>query len=156
MTTGLVYDPIFLQHVNPEGHPERVERLAAISDRLQKSGLQSVLSPIPARQALPEELGLVHTASYVDNILKLTGRSGYLDSDTYVSPQSVTAALMAAGGAVALAEAVWRGELRNGIALLRPPGHHAEANRAMGFCLFNNVAVAAAGMGQAGAARVGN
>ena len=154
MSTGLVYDPIFLQHVNPQGHPERVERLSAIQERLEKSGLLPQLTPVLALAADPDILTLVHEAGYVDGMLKLAGRDGYLDSDTYISEQSIAAARVAAGGTVALAEAVWKGTLRNGLALPRPPGHHAEADRAMGFCLFNNIALAAAALRKAGAARV--
>jgi acetoin utilization deacetylase AcuC-like enzyme len=146
MPTGFVYDPISLRHENPPGHPERVERLKAAHAALESSGLLAQLTPVSAEA--------VSEADHVDAICALVGEAGYLDSDTYYSPESVKAALKAAGGTVALAEKVFRGELQNGFALVRPPGHHAEAGRAMGFCLFNNIAVAAAAVREAGARRV--
>ncbi len=151
---GVVSDPIFLDHRNPPGHPERVERLTAIRQGLEARGLLGRMTPVAARPATPEELVAVHTPEHVARIASLAGRELDLDPDTYVSPGSATAAHAAAGGSVDLARAVWRGDLDGGFALVRPPGHHAEADRAMGFCLFNNVAVAAAAVREAGAERV--
>ncbi len=154
MPSGLVYDPIFLQHLNPQGHPERVQRLEAICRNLADSGDWDRLQAVTPADAEHDLLELVHEPAYVDALDKVSGQDGYLDADTYLSPESVHAAYRAAGSAAALARQVYDGSLRNGIALLRPPGHHAEAGRAMGFCLLNNVAVAAADLIRAGAKRV--
>src|SRR5262249_34272277 len=101
-----------------------------------------------------EQLGRVHDQEYLRLIESTTGRSFKLDADTYTSPESHEIALLAAGAAVEGVERVMAGSHRAAMALVRPPGHHAERNRAMGFCLYNNVAVAAAHARAAGAARV--
>src|SRR6185369_14897419 len=98
-------------------------------------------------------LEAVHAPAYLDALEKLRGVRGMLDPDTYLAPKSVDAAIRAAGGSAALGEALARGE-RRGVALVRPPGHHAESDHAMGFCLLNNVAVAAEAARRAGARRV--
>jgi acetoin utilization deacetylase AcuC-like enzyme len=144
VSTGLVFDERFLRHAAPYAHPENPRRLEAIQSRLEREGLFARCVPVPARPASREELRRVHTAAHLEAI-SLTAGGGFrqLDPDTYASPDSAEAALLAAGGLVDLAAAVAAGRLENGFALLRPPGHHAEADRAMGFCLFNNVAIAA-------------
>lgn len=154
-STGLVYDERFLLHRAPYDHPEHPGRLAAIWNRLEADGLAARCRRIPAREATHEELLTTHTAAHVDRI-EATARREYaqLDPDTYTSQASAEAARLAAGGLVALTGEVVSGALSNGFALLRPPGHHAEADRAMGFCLFNNVAVAAQVARRAGSARV--
>lgn len=154
MCVGLAFDPIFLEHRNPPGHPERVERLTAIRRELDRQGLGHRCEAFPGTRATPEVLARVHSLAYIEALDKLAGKSGYLDADTYVSPCSIEAAYTAAGTAAALAEAVWRGNLAAGMALLRPPGHHAEADRGMGFCLCNNIAVAAAALRASGADRI--
>jgi acetoin utilization deacetylase AcuC-like enzyme len=100
-----------------------------------------VLSP---RDATNDELGRVHEPRYVEELSRIAGRRGYLDADTYYAPASYAAALRAAGGSVAMVDALLAGQTTYGVALVRPPGHHARPGTAMGFCLLNNVAVAAA------------
>ncbi len=144
LETGILLDRRFRAHEAPYEHPERPDRLAAIESRLERDGLAARCRRIPAREATRDELLAVHTPRLVLEIDATAGRPyTSLDPDTYASPGSALAARLAAGGLVDLTLGVLRGELRNGLALLRPPGHHAEADRAMGFCLFNNVAVAA-------------
>ncbi len=144
MTTGYVYHPIFLEHDLP-GHPENAGRLARIMTTLQQSGVLERLVSVAARPATEEELRRVHTAGHIETVRRVAERGGgYLDPDTYVHARSYDAACMAAGGLLAAVEALLDGRIANGFAFLRPPGHHALAERGMGFCLFNNVAVAAA------------
>jgi acetoin utilization deacetylase AcuC-like enzyme len=155
MNVGLVIDEVFLGHRAPADHPERPERLVAIARALRDKGGETRAKRLPIRRAKEEELGLVHTPSYITDLAReVPGRSGYLDEDTFFSPGSWEAALAAAAGAVDLARAVVDGSLRRGLAVVRPPGHHAEPDHAMGFCLFNNVAIAAAAARAAGCARV--
>jgi acetoin utilization deacetylase AcuC-like enzyme len=125
-------------------YPEHPGRLTAIMDLLQAEPIPGVQIRAGA-QATFEQLGRVHTATYLDHIFSLEGKPAWLDSDTTaVSPESIKAATSAAGNAIAAVESVVRGETQSAFALVRPPGHHAEPVRARGFCLFNNVAVAAA------------
>ena len=143
-TTGLVYDDAFLLHRAPYEHPEHPDRLSAIWKRLTGDGLVERCDRVPAREATSEELLAIHTPAHVARVDSTAARAfAQLDADTYTSRESAHAARLAAGGLVDLVDFVAGGELSNGFALLRPPGHHAEADRAMGFCLFNNVAVAA-------------
>jgi acetoin utilization deacetylase AcuC-like enzyme len=153
MKTGLASDPRFRDHAPPGSQPERPERLAAIEARLAVDGLRDRAVAIAARAATRAELERVHAPAYLDaaeRTIRERG-TGWLDPDTYFCPASWDTAVLAAGTAVAVAEAVADGALDNGIALLRPPGHHATADRAMGFCLVNNVAVAAAALAARGA-----
>jgi acetoin utilization deacetylase AcuC-like enzyme len=144
--------PRFVEHTTPPGHPERPERaevfdLVAATHR-RHGGI--VREPRPATR---EELVRVHTAAYLDRIAATAGHATMLDSDTYTSPESHEIALLAAGATIEAArEARQSGKAT--MALVRPPGHHAEADRAMGFCLYNNVAVAAATLRADGVARV--
>ncbi len=142
----LADDDVFLEHVAPPDHPERGERLLAVRRGLRgASGLScSAYLPVVAADASREQLARVHRETYLDELGQLAGRSGYLDADTFLAPGSVAAARRAAGSAVQLVEALASGAARFGIAVPRPPGHHALPDRAMGFCLLNNVAVAAA------------
>ena len=143
MATGYVYHPIYLEHDRP-GHPESAQRLERTMARLWDSGVLDRAVQIEPRPATREELERVHTPSHIDRVQKVAeAGGGHLDPDTYVAPRSYEAALMAAGGLLAAVEAVLAGEIDNGFALLRPPGHHATPTRGMGFCLFNNVAIAA-------------
>ena len=143
MSTGYVYDPIFLEH-DLRGHPENRERLRQIMEALEGHGVLRDMVQVPAVPVSLERLQRVHSPAYVEQVRRISERGGgSLDPDTYVSRRSYEAALAAAGGLVALTEAVLAGELENGFALVRPPGHHAERDEGMGFCLFNNVAVAA-------------
>jgi acetoin utilization deacetylase AcuC-like enzyme len=143
MTTGYVFDQIFAQHDYP-GHPENAKRLAAITKYLADYNLLPDLTQIPARPATFNELTYAHHPTYVE-MVEDTCRfgGGMLDADTYTTPASFEAASRAAGGLVDLTAAVVKGELNNGFALIRPPGHHAVPSRAMGFCLFGNVVIAA-------------
>lgn len=109
---------------------------------------------MPAYDATDDELARVHDPAYIESLGHMAGQSGYLDSDTFLSPSSVAAARRAAGSALALTRALHRGDTSLGIALPRPPGHHALADRAMGFCLLNNVAIAAAEARRLGRERV--
>ncbi len=142
MTTGYVYDPIFLEHTK-RGHPENAQRLVAIMEELERTGLLPLLTQIPSRAATPDELALIHSPSYITQV-KMTsqGGGGYLDMDTYVTSASYTAATIAAGSTVDLTMAVVDGKLDNGFALVRPPGHHALNFQGMGFCIFNNIVLA--------------
>ena len=144
----LADDERFLQHVAPPEHPERGERLLAVRAGLERAltevGPGHVYAPLPLADASDEQLARVHSPAHIEQLGHLAGRSGYLDSDTYLSEGSVSAARRAAGAAVALVDALHTASARSGFALPRPPGHHALADRAMGFCLLNNVAVAAA------------
>ncbi|MFB0545975.1 MAG: histone deacetylase [Anaerolineae bacterium] len=143
MTTAYVYDPIYLEH-NLWGHPESQERLVVTIRLLEEQGVSAKMTQVPASPISLESLSMVHRSDYIETVrLVAEGGGGHLDADTYVVPRSHEAALMAAGGLVNAVEAVLRGEADNVFALVRPPGHHALPNRGMGFCLFNNVAVAA-------------
>ncbi|MFQ6014751.1 MAG: histone deacetylase [Anaerolineae bacterium] len=143
MTTAYVFHPIYLEH-NLPGHPERKERLERTTQLLKESGVWEQLREVEATPIPQEQLALVHDPSYMEGLHRVAeSGGGHLDMDTYVGPRSYDVALMAAGGMVNLVAAVLGGEVENGFALVRPPGHHALANRGMGFCLFNNVALAA-------------
>ena len=136
--------PACLDHDPGPGHQERPGRLTAVTDAIEGSGLAARLHRCEPRPAPREALLRVHDAAYVDRILALRGTSHRLDADTVVSPGSVDAALYAAGAALEAGAAVLGGVARSAVCTVRPPGHHAERDHAMGFCLFNNVAVAAA------------
>jgi acetoin utilization deacetylase AcuC-like enzyme len=138
----VVDEPRFDRHVPTGHHPERPERLVAARDALARTSVR--FERVPGRAATDEELGRVHRPSFLAALLKLRGRSGYVDPDTYVSPDSVDVAVWAAGSLVAMVNAILDGPVSKGIALLRPPGHHARPASAMGFCLLNHVAIAAA------------
>jgi acetoin utilization deacetylase AcuC-like enzyme len=138
----LVDDPRFERHKAPAQHPERPERLQAARNALTK--VAAAFDVVPARPATDEELLRVHEARFLEALEKMRGRSSRVDPDTYVSPESVDVARLAAGSLVSLVDALIDGPVSKGVALLRPPGHHARPGHAMGFCLLNNVAVAAA------------
>ena len=145
MTTGFVFDPLFLEHDAGPGHVERPERVSAARALLAESGLLDALLPLPARDATVEDLALVHGADLIEQVRRASDSGdAWLDPDTHAGPRTYAAAVRAAGGALAAVDAVLDGTVDNAFALLRPPGHHATARRAMGFCFFNNVAIAAA------------
>ena len=138
----VVDDPRFDDHVPPSHHPERPERLLAVRAAMAKSSVR--FDPVVAREATDDQLARVHSPRFVERLSRLRGKQGYLDPDTYVSPHSIDVARLAAGSVVAMVDALIDGPIARGIALLRPPGHHARPSQAMGFCLLNNVAIAAA------------
>lgn len=141
MTVTVVRDQRFQDHDPGSGHPECPERLQSIDERLDASGL--ALHLLEPRAATREECVRVHTADYLDRIDAVRGRRVALDPDTRTSEGSHEAAMLAAGSAIDLVQGVADGKLSPGLALVRPPGHHATSSRAMGFCLINHVAVAA-------------
>ncbi|MET1028571.1 MAG: histone deacetylase family protein [Dongiaceae bacterium] len=145
MTTALITHPACLEHDTGPGHPERIDRLRAVLEVLQEPRF-SALQHIEAPRADRADLTRVHSPDYVDAVLAAIPASGYamLDGDTTVSPGSGEAALRAAGAVIAAVDAVAVGQVQNAFCAVRPPGHHAEARQAMGFCLFNNIAVGAA------------
>jgi acetoin utilization deacetylase AcuC-like enzyme len=145
MATGLISHTACLGHVTPVGHPERVARLEAILRALSQPEFHALIRS-EAPQASRDALLRAHAAAHVDAILGAEigeGRFGYIDGDTAMSFGSREAALRAAGAVTAAVDAVVAGRLSNAFCAVRPPGHHAERDRAMGFCLFNNIAVGA-------------
>jgi acetoin utilization deacetylase AcuC-like enzyme len=151
----LLSDPRFFQHRSTAYHPERPERLDAAHaamERARAAGLS--FAPVEPRPVTEEEVCRVHEPRFVKWMAKLHGEEGYIDADTYVSPESVGIAELAAGGTVALLDDMLDGPVKRGVALVRPPGHHARPGQAMGFCLLNNVAIAAAHAKSRGLSRV--
>ena len=149
----LISSERFAEHQTPPGHPERPERagvMNAVAARYRAGGGE-VVAP---REATREQLARVHDAPYLQRLSETAGQSVALDPDTYTSPESHEVALLAAGAAVDAVERVMGTTHTPALAMVRPPGHHAERGRAMGFCLFNNVAVAAAHARTLGAGRV--
>lgn len=156
MTTALVYDPIFLEHITPAHHPERPQRVLKAMlvlealHWLERAGLVQ-LAPRPATI---DELARVHDPDYIREVEAFSqevareakaggSQSHFFTTDTYISPKSYEVACMAAGAPLVAIDAIMKGEVNNAYCLVRPPGHHALADEAMGFCLFNNIAVAA-------------
>ena len=145
MSTGLLYDPIYLEHDTGFGHPERSDRLTAVINYIQKQSYSSDIEHVSPRSAEPEWVHQIHTARYMERA-ETACRQNYshLDvPDVAISPNSYDIALLAAGGALELGDRVMSGTLDNAFGLVRPPGHHAEHEMALGFCLFNNVAILA-------------
>ena len=142
--TGVVVDPACLAHDMGRHHPETPKRLQVLLEMMMTGDVRDLgLRMMDGRRALPAEVIAVHTPEHYRRIMATQGRTVALDLDTTAGPRSFDAAMHAAGAGLALADAVVAGEVSNGFALVRPPGHHAEAHRAGGFCLFNNAAIAA-------------
>jgi acetoin utilization deacetylase AcuC-like enzyme len=142
---GFVFHPAFLDHEMGPGHPESPDRLKAIRSHLQMTKTLDRLLLLEPQMASKDWIAEVHTRSYIDSLEGLAPISGYasLDPDTTMSPGTLQAAYLAAGGAIKAVDAVMHQEVDQVFCAVRPPGHHAESNRAMGFCFFNNVAIAA-------------
>jgi acetoin utilization deacetylase AcuC-like enzyme len=156
MTTALIYDPIFLEHLTPTGHPEkpqRVEKAFKVIEALgwlQREGLVQ----LPPRAATIDEIALVHDRDYIrrihdacrqvaEGMAKGGRKTRFFATDVYVSAKSYEAAIKAVGAGLTAVDAIMKGEVNNAYCLVRPPGHHALPDEAMGFCLFNNVAITA-------------
>ncbi len=142
---GFVYHPDYLLHDTGDTHPESKKRLIAIIEHLEKTGLMNELTPVNPREATIEMLCAVHDEDYVHSVRKrIENGESILDAgDTAVGKGSWRAALLAAGGACSAADAVMKGEVNRVFCTVRPPGHHAGRRSAMGFCIFNNIAIAA-------------
>ena len=144
MTTFLYSHDASLHHVTPEGHPERVDRIRAINRVLASPHFKDLIRR-EAPLARDEDILRAHAPEHLNRVRAIAPEAGfeYLDADTAMSPGSLEAALRASGAATAAVDAVFRGEADNVFCAMRPPGHHAESRRAMGFCFFNNAAIAA-------------
>lgn len=144
-------DPVFSLHSTGRGHPERPERLRAVQEGVERAGLADALIPLPARVATAAELERVHPAPYLEDLeARSRAGGGLLDADTVVSADSWRAAVTAAGTGIAAIDALSTGAADAAFLALRPPGHHARPSQGMGFCLLNNVAVAAAELAERG------
>jgi acetoin utilization deacetylase AcuC-like enzyme len=143
--TGFVYHERFLDHDTGAGHAERADRLRAVTARLKAGGAWQRLQHLLIDRAEEEQILAVHSPEHFRSVRDAVARGTRLldDGDTYVSAESFDVALLAAGGVIAGVDAVMGGLLRNVFCAVRPPGHHAERERVMGFCLFNNIAVGA-------------
>lgn len=146
MSTAYISHSECLKHDTGEGHPENARRLSAIEDQFVATGLFDVLRRFDAPEVTESQLLRVHTRTHLETIRSMAPESGYarLDPDTVISPDTLQAARRAAGAVVAAVDLVINGEMESAFCGVRPPGHHAESNRAMGFCLYNNIAVGAA------------
>lgn len=144
MTTLLVTHPACLEHITPNGHPERVDRLKALATIFANERFDDLVRE-EAPAASREQILAAHAPDYVHRIEQTAPEDGLerLDPDTWMSPGSLEAARRAAGAGIRAVDAVINREVKNAFCAVRPPGHHAETNRAMGFCLFNSVAIAA-------------
>lgn len=144
MTTAIITSPNYLVH-HREDHPENAHRLRAIEDALSASGLNDHVKRLEPQPAMLEQITAVHDLGYVAALQKtMADAPGYIDyAPTYIVPESFNVAILSAGGAITAVDAVLNGEADSAFAFIRPPGHHAVPTAAMGFCLFNNVAIAA-------------
>jgi acetoin utilization deacetylase AcuC-like enzyme len=143
LRTGCVCDPRYADHEVPPGHPERPERIEALLDLMRRYRREGIV-PVAPRAATVEEISSNHDRRYVERVRATAGQPFVVfDGDTTAYAASYETALLAAGGLLELIDRVMTGEADNGFAMVRPPGHHAESDRAMGFCFFNNAAVGA-------------
>lgn len=141
---ALIYDKVYLKHKTGT-HPENEERVRRVYDYLRGDPLYEKLTEIPPRPATEDEIRLVHSKRYYDDLASLPrNQMSFLDADTVVGPGSLEAALAAAGAVMVAVEAIKAGKIDRAFCLVRPPGHHALPDRAMGFCIFNNIAIGAA------------
>jgi acetoin utilization deacetylase AcuC-like enzyme len=153
--TLLCTDPLFLDHDTGRGHPEQPGRLRSITAALDEAGLPARCRPVSFTPLPFEEIAVLHSAHQVEWAREVcAGGGGYLDGDTPVSARSCDVARAAAGACAAAVDAVLAGQDHNALCLVRPPGHHATPRRSMGFCLFNNIALAARRALDRGLARV--
>ncbi len=143
--TGFIFDPAVTSHDTGPGHPEQAARVSAVFERLRETRTLDLLRRIAARTATEDELELAHDRGYIELVKKeaAAGRRELSTGDTAISDGSFEAARLAAGSVCAAIDAVFTSEVENAFCLVRPPGHHAEHNRGMGFCLFNNAAIGA-------------
>ena len=143
-STAVFYDPIYLEHDTGYGHPERPERLETTMQMMERVGLTDKVRIISPRDATTDEIQLVHPNKYVETVKRMAeSGGGWLDPDTHVGMRSYAAALKSAGAVLEGLERIFSGDIDNAFCLVRPPGHHATEERGMGFCLFNNNAIAA-------------
>ena len=145
MSTAYISHPDFMKHEMGRHHPECPERIAAIEDQLIQSRLDAHLKRINPPLASDADITRVHSEDHLAFVKSKAPSSGYsmIDGDTIMNPATLTVSLRAAGAAIAAVDAVMQGEVNNAFCAIRPPGHHAEPHRSMGFCVFNNVAIAA-------------
>jgi len=141
--TGIITDKIFLEHDTGLGHPESKARLESILLYMQSKNYTKDLIQVEAKIPYEEDICEVHSLAHYNKIKSLAEKKGYLDGDTPYSAKTTEAALKAAGAGIEMADKIINGELENGMVIVRPPGHHAEKDHAMGFCIFNNIAITA-------------
>ncbi len=155
MKTGLATSEFFLKHETGSSHPECKERLSSILEKINVQSYFKELNLIEPRVATREEISLNHNKSYITEFeKKVNSGSGYFDMDTPYSKDSFLAASKAVGAGLDIADKILTSELKNGLALVRPPGHHAVKEHAMGFCMFNNIAITAKYLQQNGVKKI--
>ncbi len=143
MSTAFISHPDCHDHDTGEGHPENAQRLSAIEDRLLASRISDFIRYMDAPEVTREQLLRAHTAEYLAMIDSVMPQQGYarLDPDTVICPKTLQAAKRAAGSVILAVDQLMSGQIRNAFCSVRPPGHHAESNRALGFCIYSNIAV---------------